>query len=322
MMSKLRVRLDALRHGLRNLAELTSVSEAIRREQRRAERRIQRRIGRLERRLELLDDNVKAVLRSSIDDADLPYPEKLVHRRFRLHSQNAEDGITIALFEAVGVTTRRFVELGSGDNGGNSGVLAIELGWSGLFVDASADRLATLRARLPAGRAKTVQSWLTAETAGDLLAREGFSGELDFLSVDVDGNDYWLWEALSDVSPRVVVVEYNSMFGPERVVVVPYDPSFDRHAFAEMRGLYYGASLRALVELGRQKGYRLVAVEPSGVNAYFVRDDVSADVPAVEPTAAFRMQSRYAELISEGFDIWHEASTRGLPLLELDHGQS
>jgi hypothetical protein len=321
-MSKPRLRLDVLRSGLRNLADLTNASEAIRREQRRAERRIQRRIGRLERRLELLDDNVKALLRSSIEDVDLPYPEKLVHRRFRLHSQNAEDGITIALLEAVGVSTRRFIELGSGDNGGNSGVLAIELGWSGLFVDASADHLATLRARLPAGRAKTVQSWLTAESVGDLLALEGLSGEIDFLGVDVDGNDYWLWEALTGISPRVVVIEYNAIFGPERVVVVPYDPSFDRHTVAEMLGLYYGASLRALVELGRRKGYRLVAVEPSGVNAYFVRDDVSPDIPAVEPQAAFRMQARYAELISDGFDIWHEASTRGLPLLELDHGPS
>ena len=99
--------------------------------------------------------------------------------------------------------------------------------------------------------------------------RPGFADTWDLLSIDIDGNDYWVWNAI-DGQPRLVVIEYNSSFGPDRAVTIPYDPSFDRfqhHPF----GIYHGASIAALAKLGAAKGYALVGGDSNGVNAFFVR---------------------------------------------------
>jgi hypothetical protein len=123
---------------------------------------------------------------------------------------------------------------------------------------------------------------VTRENINDLVSSHGFAGEIDLLSIDIDGIDYWVWEQLTSCRPRVVIVEYNPFLGADRSVTIPYDPEFDRHRFDVPRFAYYGASLRALVKLGARKGYRLVLVEPRGVNAFFVREDLAAAVPALD----------------------------------------
>jgi hypothetical protein len=99
------------------------------------------------------------------------------------------------------------------------------------------------------------------------------TGEIGLLSVDIDGNDYWVWEAIDAVNPALVVVEYNARFGPERAVTVPYDPSFVRDT-AHYSCIYYGASLAALVRLGQRKGYAFVGSNSAANNAFFVRCDL------------------------------------------------
>lgn len=147
-----------------------------------------------------------------------------------------EDGVTLALFDEIGAETRRFVEIGSGPNGGVCGILAAELGWSGLMIDANEAYVTALRQRLPRGRVDAVHAWATRETLDALLADHGLTGELDLLSIDVDGVDYWLWESLSACSPRVVAIESNSSFGPNRSVVVAYDPEFRRRGVPGVKG--------------------------------------------------------------------------------------
>ena len=273
----------------------------------------------LSRRLTRLEHNVQALLRLAAGvGEDLDFPQRMLIHRFALRSQNEEDGLTLALLNEAGAATRTFAELGCGDNGGNSGFLATELGWRGLFVDAEESATAALRAATSPERVTVVQQWLERDTVNDLLSAHGLTGEMDVLGIDIDGNDYWLWHALDAVSPRLVIVEYNSMFGPDRAVVVPYDPKFVRHSFEGMKGTYYGASLRALTRLGREKGYRLVAVEPRGVNAFFLRDDVAPHVPACDPRAEYRLLDKYAPLLVRGFDPWRAIEEQKLPLLDLD----
>ncbi|MEP6618959.1 MAG: hypothetical protein ABJE47_06585, partial [bacterium] len=106
-----------------------------------------------------------------------------------------------------------------------------------------------------------------------LLLESGFHRDLGIMSIDVDGVDYWLLDALESYTPRILIVEYNALFGKERAITVPYSPSFSRRA-AHYSELYYGASLPALAFAAARKGYSLVGTERAGVNAFFVRNDL------------------------------------------------
>ena len=266
------------------------------------------------------------VRRLFLDPEQLDYPERLTAQRFGLQSQSEEEGILLALLDAAGTGTRRFVELGCGGNGGNSGFLASELGWSGLMVDTREDAVAICRLTFPAERIRVVQHWVTRESVDGLLRDHGLTGEIDVLSIDIDGNDYWVWEALTEASPRIVIVEYNARFGPERAVAVPYDPSFGRGN--RPKG-YFGASLEAFRRLGTRKGYRLVTTEPGGANAFFVRDDVAPEVPAAEVRDVFRylvrpdflyrfpLAERHRDRVLHPESVYAEIESLGLPLEDL-----
>ncbi len=248
------------------------------------------------------------------------YPGRLTARRFRLASQNEEDGLTCALLHEIGVPLCRFVEIGAGANGGNSGFLVSELGFEGMMVDQGDDRLKAVEQFLQTtDRVKVVAEWVTAENINGLIKANGFDSEIDVFSLDIDGNDYWVWKALTACSPRIVIVEYNSLFGPDRSVTIPYDPEFSVAKDGPFgRAYYYGASLRALTELARTtKGYRLVAVEPQGVNAFFLRADVASHVPACDPRAAYRINHRDRKLFANGFDVYEAMETANRPIVDV-----
>jgi hypothetical protein len=130
--------------------------------------------------------------------------------------------------------------------------------------------------------------FLTVENLNQVIEENGFIGPVAVLSVDVDGNDYWLWNAIDVVSPDLVVIEYNASFGPDKAITVPYDPEFVRYDKHES-GLYHGASLKALEILGRKKGYGLAGCDSSSVNAFFLKNEMlSADLPAMDVGQVFR----------------------------------
>jgi hypothetical protein len=282
-----------------------------------------RRLARIERQLDSVEKiwqrtrhvepAVQALLRERFLDVEsLPYPERLTARRFRISSQNQEDGLTLALLNEVGATCRRFVEIGSGLSGGNSGFLARECGWSGLMVDGHAGHMVQVGRRFPTATA--VAAWVTRDNINELISGNGCAGDVDLFSLDLDGCDYWIWEAMTACSPRIVILEYNSMFGPDRAVTIPYDPKFDRH---QHHTAYYGASLTALTRLSARKGYRLVAVEPTGVNAFFLRNDLAPHIPACEPARAFRLLEKYDVLLQQGEDVYRYVEQEKLTLVEI-----
>lgn len=237
-------------------------------------------------------DMIPAITRKLyLDGVELPPPYNLLAERFSYLSQNDEDGLLLALFKRIGTTDRRFVEIGCGMNGGNSGFLAQELGWSGLMVDARASSIQKVTVRFTGRAVKAVKHRVTREGVNAILTKYGFSGELDFLSIDIDSNDYWVWEAITACSPRVVAIEYNWLFGPDRAVTIPYDPAFDLDAVGVRS--FRGASLAALTHLSRRKGYRLVATER--VNAFFLRNDIAPEIPAIDPVWGYRAPLNIAE---------------------------
>jgi hypothetical protein len=208
----------------------------------------------------------------------------LLTRRFRLFSQNEEDGIILALFEHAGVTNRRFVEIGSGMSGGNSAILAYECGWSGLMIEIEQRKIDTLRENFRHNPGVIgIAAAVSPENINQLLSEHGFTGEIDLLSLDIDSFDYWVLEAITVVSPRVLIVEYNARLGRDRALTIPKDGVLD-----DIPKPLRGASLAAIEKLARRKGYRLVFCEPTGTNAFFLRDGVATEFEGLSAADAYR----------------------------------
>ena len=281
-----------------------------------------RRDSRAERRLlERVESQARALLRAAyLRPDDLPADRRVAAQRFGVLSQHGEDGMTLALLGDRVPGGGRFVEIGCADHGWNTGFLAEEAGWQGLMLDSDAEAVAATRLRFPEGTVRTAVARVTPDAIDALLRQEGFAGQIDLLSIDVDGNDYWLWEACTACRPHVVIVEYNAVFGVGRAVVVPYsDGEVWTPAAREHR--YLGASLQALVHLGRRKGYRLVAVEPDSSNAFFLCDGWRPEVPAVDPAAVFRVPRKYRKAEqARTRDIYAICEAEGLPLMEVPGG--
>lgn len=211
---------------------------------------------------------------------------------FGAYSSNDEDGILLHLFELAGTTNRVLVDIGSGvPHGANSTNLLVHWDWTGVLIEgdqANVDAaLAWFRAhpQLP-WPPVVLQAWVDPDTIDQLLRDRGLVGEVDLLLLDIDGVDLWLWDQLTVLQPRVVVVEYSHVWGPHRSVSVPKDAAF--RPGQAIDPTYCSASLPAYVAVGGRKGYRLVAVNGRRFNAFFVRDDVApAELPELSPEAAF-----------------------------------
>jgi hypothetical protein len=270
------------------------------------------RLSKIEDSIANLEPDIKmlpAIVRKLyLEDAELPHPYDLLSERFGYRSQNEEDGLLLALFKRIGTTDRRCVEIGCGLNGGNSGFLVGECGWSGLMVDADRHKIETIKIRYAGHAVIANKHRVTRENINTIVEMHGFAGPLDFLSLDIDGNDYWVWEALTACSPRVVALEFNWLFGPERSVSIPYDPEF-RLDRVPTRA-YRGASLSALTHLAQRKGYRLVASER--VNAFYMRNDVAPDIPAIPVSRGYR-----APKGMDLDDVFTKIDQAGLKLVEI-----
>jgi hypothetical protein len=212
--------------------------------------------------------------------------KKLNWYEFKVSSQNGEDGIIAEIFRRIGTTNRYFVDFGSSDGAENNTALLVRQGWSGLWIDGDEASIAkaktVFRPEVDAGRLTALNAFITAENIEDLFRQGGVPDEFDLLSIDIDRNDYHVWEKITHYRPRVVIVEYNGGIPPTMSWKIPYDPkAFGFNSF----GNGNGASVKALEELGAAKGYRLVGCNLTGVNAFFVRDDLIGDHFAAPYTA-------------------------------------
>jgi hypothetical protein len=222
--------------------------------------------------------------------------QNIQQAEFQVFSQWGEDGIIQYLLGKVAIENSVFVEFGVQDySESNTRFLLCNDNWAGLIIDSGTDHQRFVRERNLAWKhtIDAVSSFVTRENINALIGGAGIQGDIGLLSIDIDGNDYWLMEAIEVISPRIVIVEYNSHFGPDHAITIPYSPLFDRRT-AHDSMLYWGASLPALCHLAKRKGYALVGSNSAGSNAFFVRTDVLGPLRALSPREGFVM-SRFRE---------------------------
>ncbi|GAC1617546.1 MAG: hypothetical protein PVS2B2_22130 [Candidatus Acidiferrum sp.] len=197
---------------------------------------------------------------------------------FKVFSQWDEDGIIQYLIHKLPITSKTFIEFGVENyEESNTRFLLMNDHWQGMVLDAHEADLRYIEKDNIHWQydLQVKRGWITRENIDALLRKSSFGEDLGLLSIDIDGNDYWIWESLEAYRPRIVIVEYNSVFGLS-TVAVPYDEKFARSS-AHYSNLYYGASLGALQLLGRKKGYVLLGSNVWGHNAFFARADIAGE---------------------------------------------
>jgi hypothetical protein len=229
------------------------------------------------------------------------------------------------LLRYLPVQRKIFVEFGVENySEANTRFLLINDNWTGLVIDGSSSNIESIKQDDIYWRhnLKAEHAFITRENINELIRSNGISGEIGLLSIDIDGNDYWVWEAIDVVTPSIVVTEYNSGFGPKRAVTIPYDPEFNR-TVAHYSNLYWGASLAALCSLGKRKGYSFVGCNAAGNNAFFVRNEVRpAALPELTSEEGF-VKRQFCEARAENGalalldDIQEAAILNELPVIEI-----
>ncbi|MBN7818868.1 hypothetical protein [Bowmanella yangjiangensis] len=196
---------------------------------------------------------------------------------FRVFSQFGEDGIIQYLIKKTNIKVgeRIFIEFGVENYlESNTRFLLMNNNWRGLVFDGSPKNIESIKSQDYYWRHDLTAkcAWITRDNINELLTENGFGGDIGILSIDIDGNDYWVWEKISCVNPVIVITEWNSVFGAEKCISIPYDAEFNRST-AHHSNLFYGASISALSFLAKKKGYALVGSNSAGNNLFFVRND-------------------------------------------------
>ncbi len=230
---------------------------------------------------------------------------KLKDTGFRVFSQFEEDGKLLFIFAVLGMENKTFIEIGSDDGvNSNSANLYFNFGWNGLFIDGnktSIKRGKRFFSKYPHPwhySPKFVCEMVKRENINQLIEGAGFKGEIGLLSIDIDGNDYWVWEALEIVQPQVVIIETHNEFGFEDIVV-PYDPNY---FYPGKHPVYHGASPIAMTKLANQKGYRLVGANELGFNIIFIKNGIADElIPEVSVESVLQHPS-----IAEGIRKFEE----------------
>jgi hypothetical protein len=229
----------------------------------------------------------------------------LTETGFRVFSQFEEDGKLLFLFSIIGMENKTFVEIGSDDGvNSNTANLYFNFGWHGLYIDGnlkSIKRGKKFFSKYPHPwfyRPQFVCNRVTRENINEIIKNSGFTGEIGLLSIDIDGNDYWIWDAIEVISPKVVIIETHNEFGMNNIVV-PYDANY---SFPGRHPVYHGASPVAMNNLAKRKGYRLVGANDLGFNFIFVKNGCADKyIPEVSVESLLTHPS-----VLEGYKLFEE----------------
>jgi len=256
-------------------------------------------------------------------------PKSLHELEFKVFSQCGDDGIIQWLVNKVDFPSKTFIEFGVEDyTEANTRFLLMNNNWSGLIIDGSATNIEQVKSRDYYWRHQltAISAFVDRDNINGLISNAGLTGEVGILHIDIDGNDYWIWESISVVHPVLAIVEYNSVFGAERSISVPYDAGFVRNE-KHYSNLYFGASLKAFTWLAKKKGYTLLGSNSAGNNAYFLRDDhMREGIPSVTPKDGY-VCSRFRESRNpDGALTFLSGGDRlrliaGLPVCNVETGQ-
>ncbi len=220
--------------------------------------------------------------------------DSLEEVEFKVFSEWGEDGIIQYLINNVEIKNKIFVEFGVSDyKESNTRFLLINNLWKGLVIDSEKDFIASIKRDDIYWRYDLTarNSFITRENINSLISNSGINGEIGILSIDIDGNDYWVWEKIDAVDPAIIICEYNSLFGNKFPISIPYNSDFFRTT-AHFSNLYFGVSLPALVKLAERKGYDFVGSNSAGSNAFFVKKELS------EKLKKYSAEDGYHKIIS------------------------
>lgn len=246
-----------------------------------------------------------------------PY-ENIQEAEFQAFSQFGDDGIIQYLKFETNIRSEEesFIEFGVQNyRESNTRFLLLNDNWKGLVLDSSQSYIEFIKQEDLYWRhdLTAVAAFINTDNVNALFEKNGFRGDIGLLSIDIDGNDYWVWERVDVVNPAIVIVEYNSLFGSDRAVTVPYDPAFDRSK-AHYSYVYWGSSLKALAQLAEKKGYTLVGSNSAGNNAYFVRKDRVGRLKRLEVSKGY-VKAKFREARDTSGRLTFAARERALELI-------
>ncbi|WP_319435007.1 hypothetical protein [Mycobacterium sp. RTGN5] len=211
--------------------------------------------------------------------------ESISDAGFRCYSEFEEDGILLYALAAIGMKTRRIVEIGCGTGNVNmSSNLILNHGYKGYLFDGSSSNIAAADIFYQSKRdchlilPELTQSWITRENVNQILSAAGAAGEVDVFSLDIDGNDWHIWDAIDVIQPRLCVFETNDIIPGDLSLTVPYVPDFDYLSLPENQQDFRSVSLLAMSRLSASKGYRLIGAHRHGFNVFFMRDDLGQEL--------------------------------------------
>jgi hypothetical protein len=204
---------------------------------------------------------------------------------FRQYSQFEEDGIILFLLTMIGFGPRKVVELCAGDGTECMATnLVLNHGFEGFLFDGDEGNVGRGRRFFQRRKDSFLipptfeQSWITKDNVNELLKNVGASGEVDLFSLDIDGNDYWVWQAIEEIRPRLCVFETHDIIPSHLSLTIAYDPAFSYLSKPPAERDHRGVSLLAMTKLARARGYRLIGAHKHGFNAFFLRNDLGAEL--------------------------------------------
>jgi hypothetical protein len=225
--------------------------------------------------------------------------DKINDFEYQITSQNNEDGIINHIFDILKIDKLNFMEIGF-DYYQNNSLAVLKRCNKGLFIDGDNKKAIILRNVLklfyPATKI-TVQNALVDIDNINQIKEQNFNNqeEIDFLSIDVDGIDYYLLKEIN-FKPKLICIEYNFWFGKDLSCAVPYKKNYSLDSLSN----YVGASLKALTELANSKGYHLIALDSACVNAFFIRDDLKHNFEILNLEKSFKYPLKFdKEIIAE-----------------------
>ena len=195
---------------------------------------------------------------------------------FKVYSQWGEDGIIDWLINKLPQIPKKFLEIGTQDyKESNTRFLLINRNWDGFLIEADKDAIKNIKSQRVYWRYNltVINEFITKDNINNIIRKNDIPKKLGLLSLDIDGVDYWILTKLSTLDPSIIICEYNSLFGQKKSVTVPYKKNFIRSK-EHYSNLYYGASIRAFVNIMRKKNYFLVGTNSAGNNAFFVKKDL------------------------------------------------
>jgi hypothetical protein len=245
---------------------------------------------------------------------------------FQVFSQWGDDGIIQYLINKLEIPNKIFIEFGVENyKESNTRFLLINNNWSGLVIDGSSENVEYIKRDTIswAFDIHATHAFITKENINNLIStflNKGYPSEIGIMSIDIDGNDYWIWQEIKVVNPIIIIVEYNSVFGDSNLWTIPYKSDFyrlDYHSSYQ----YWGASLGAYCALASSLGYHFIGCNSNGNNAYFVRKDKIGDFKPLSCKDGF-VQSKYRDHVDENGERWGGEKRinliRGMPIFDID----